>query len=223
MPTTEFALLHLRRPPASPSLIQTLAAATRLQSAWHAARFPSQPSSPAARAALWFTSADADADAAWLLTTARWASTAAHWDWIRSVENRGVMEGLVGAAGEVVGEDTVLWHVGGDIFEGALGGSEVVSVERVIVGRGRRGVFAERWEGVRGLLERYAGPGRVRYGWREDVEEGVEEEEFVLVCGWESVERHAGFAETEQSKRFGEIWELAARRDVKHYKRLLLE
>ncbi len=132
------------------------------------------------------------------------------------------MEGLVGA-GDVVGKDTVLWHVEGGIFGDGLERSEVVSVERVVVERERRGLFAERFEEVKGLLEGYAGPGRVRYGWREDGEEGVEEEEFVLVCGWESVERHVGFAGTEESKKYGEVWELAARRDLKYYKRLLLE
>ena len=43
------------------------------------------------------------------------------------------------------------------------------------------------------------------------------------MCGWKSVERHAGFAETEEAKEYGEVWGLAARRELKHYKRLVLE
>jgi hypothetical protein len=56
-----------------------------------------------------------------------------------------------------------------------------------------------------------------------DGEEGAEEDEFVLVCGWESVEQHFGFAEAEGFARYGELRELIARTDLKHYKRLLLE
>ena len=43
------------------------------------------------------------------------------------------------------------------------------------------------------------------------------------MCGWKSVERHAGFAETEEAKEYGEVWGLAARRDLKHPQRLVLE
>ncbi|AEO56244.1 hypothetical protein MYCTH_2032845, partial [Thermothelomyces thermophilus ATCC 42464] len=85
-PVTEFALLHLTTPsPHLPDSIRaSLAAATRLQDAWHAKAFPALPSSAVDRAALWFPQVE---DPSWLMTTAKWDSVAAHWDWIRSEEN----------------------------------------------------------------------------------------------------------------------------------------
>ncbi|KAK4043477.1 hypothetical protein C8A01DRAFT_43603 [Parachaetomium inaequale] len=231
MPVTEFALLHLTTtPPPAESLppnpknpiLPTLASAMHIQSTWHATAFPALPSSAADRAAVWFAQVE---DPSWLLTTARWASVDAHWDWIRSAENAGVMTGLE-EGGYIVGGDTVLWHVGGEIFGGGGGSlleSPVVSVTRMFVARGDRGRFAGKFGEVRGVLEGYAGPNLVRFGWREDGEEGAEEDEFVLVCGWESVEQHFGFAEAEGFGRYGELRELIARTDLKHYKRLLLE
>ncbi|KAL2191120.1 hypothetical protein L209DRAFT_658475, partial [Thermothelomyces heterothallicus CBS 203.75] len=85
-PVTEFALLHLTTPspPLPDSIRASLAAATRLQDAWHAKAFPALPSSAVDRAALWFPQVE---DPSWLMTTAKWDSVAAHWDWIRSEEN----------------------------------------------------------------------------------------------------------------------------------------
>ncbi len=235
MPSTEFALLHLTTPPpASPTLRQTLAAAAHLQSAWHASRFPHQLPSAAARAARWFTDAD---DPAWLLTTARWPSVAVHWDWIRGVENVSVMarltgEGEGGGKGKamIVAGDTVLWHVEGDLFPATVDGvdgmssplieSAVVSVARMFVPREKRAAFAARFEEVKGVLEGYAGPEMVGYGWREDGEDGAEEDEFVVACGWESLERHDGFEKSEGFAEYDSIRELVERLDLKRYKRM---
>ncbi|KAH6845501.1 hypothetical protein B0I37DRAFT_417031 [Chaetomium sp. MPI-CAGE-AT-0009] len=243
-PITEFALLHLTTKPspnnttnntnnntANPlptTLLTTLASAMRTQDSWHASAFPDLPSSSADRAAVWFSQVE---DPAWLLTTARWPSVAAHWDWIRSAENERVM-GELGPS--IVAEDTVLFHVAGGIFGGGgagVGGeglgslleSPVISVGRIFVKRGDRGGFEAKFEEVRGILEGYARPHLVRFGWREDVEDGNEEDEFVLVCGWDSVDQHFAFAESEGFARYGELRELIARVDLKHYKPFPLE
>ncbi|KAH6636969.1 hypothetical protein F5144DRAFT_601667 [Chaetomium tenue] len=249
-PVTEFALIHLlpnpsphttdntnqnttttaaTTTPIPPNFLSALASAMRDQDTWHAAAFPSLPSSAAARAAVWFRQVE---DPAWLLTTARWESVAAHWDWIRSEENQRVMGGLEEG---IVPGDTVLFHVVGGLFGGEdRGGGEggglgsllesaVISVGRMFVKRAERGGFEAKFEEVRGILEEYARPHLVRFGWREDVEEGAEEEEFVVVCGWDSVEQHFAFAETEEFARYGELRELIARVDLKHYKPLPLE
>lgn len=242
-PITEFALIHLIPKPSPhdndtndttttaipPNFLTTLASTMRIQDSWHATAFPDLPSSAAERAAVWFTQVE---DPAWLLTTARWESVAAHWDWIRSAENQRVMGGL---AERIVAEDTVLFHVAGGIFggekdKGGDGGglgslleSAVISVGRMFVKRGDRGAFEAKFEEVRGILEGYARPHLVRFGWREDVEEGAEEEEFVVVCGWDSVEQHFAFAESEGFPPYGELRELIARVDLKHYKLLPLD
>jgi hypothetical protein len=133
---------------------------------------------------------------------------------------------MAGLEGHVIAGDTVLFHVGGDIFGGdgdsdtpsgsvPLLESPVISVVRMFVERGDRKRFDARFEGVRRRLEEYANPHLVRFGWREDVEEGTQEDEFVLVWGGEGVDEHSGVV--------GEISGSAARVDLKHYKRLLLE
>jgi hypothetical protein len=48
------------------------------QDEWHLAHFPHLPSSAPSRAAVWFAQVE---DPSVLLTTARWESVAAHWDW----------------------------------------------------------------------------------------------------------------------------------------------
>lgn len=164
-----------------------------------------------------------------LLTTARWESVAAHWDWIRSGENARVMAGL---EGHVAARDTVLLHVGGDVFGGGGGGgsgsvplveSPVVSVERMFVGRGARARFDARFGEVRRGLEECVSPHLVRFGWREDVEEEAEEDEFVLVWGGEGVDDDSVVVGEKGVAGYGEVSGLAARVELKHYKRLLLE
>jgi quinol monooxygenase YgiN len=139
--------------------------------------------------------------------------------------------------GDIISGDTVLLHVAGDIFgpSGSESGSgsgrglipllesPVISVGRMFVEKSKKEAFAAMFEEVKGVAEKYASPHVVRYGWREDVEEGAEEDEFVLVCGWESVEQHLAFAETEEFARYGQIREFMGRVDLKHYKRLSLE
>ncbi|KAK3299325.1 uncharacterized protein B0H64DRAFT_439709 [Chaetomium fimeti] len=239
-PVTEFALLHLTtKPPPHDTnttntnplptpLRETLTTAMRVQDDWHATAFPNLPSSSADRAAVWFSQVE---DPAWLLTTARWPSVAAHWDWIRSAANERVM-GELGPS--IVAGETVLFHVAGGIFgkgrggtgDGGLGSlleSPVISVRRIFVKRVDRAAFEAKFEEVRGILEGYARPHLVRFGWREDVEDGEDEDEFVLVCGGDSVDQHFAFAESEGFARYGELRELIARVDLKHYKPLSLE
>ncbi|KAK4137471.1 hypothetical protein BT67DRAFT_362349, partial [Trichocladium antarcticum] len=83
---TEFTLLHLRSPPLQDNseLAAALTTAMRAPDAWHAARFPSPPPAAAAPSAVWFEQAD---DPSRIMATARWASAAAHGEWVRSEES----------------------------------------------------------------------------------------------------------------------------------------
>ncbi|KAL2023876.1 hypothetical protein VTK56DRAFT_653 [Thermocarpiscus australiensis] len=228
MPVTEFAILRLKATPPDNEVHDLLTSAMRLQDEWHAAHFPGLPSSASDRAAAWFEQIE---DPTQILTTAKWASVAAHWDWIRSDANTGVMAAL---DGHIVAGDTVLFHVDADIFGGgpeAAGNapsgsvpllqSPVISVSRMFVASRDKEAFAALFGEVRGVLEEYASPGSVGFGWREDLEARAEEEEFVVVCGWESVEKHLGFARAPGYSRFNEIQQFVARADIKHYKRFL--
>jgi heme-degrading monooxygenase HmoA len=196
----------------------------RLQDAWHATHFPNLPSDAGSRAAVWFEQVD---DPSQVMTTARWESVAAHWDWIRSEENIGVMEGL---DKHIVAKETVLFHVDADIFGASavsaesnvtLRDSPVISVSRVSVLREQKGAFAAKFDEVKGVLEEFTGQGLVKFGWREDGEAEAKTEEFVIVCGWESVERHLECAQSPGYFKYAEIRPLVAKADVKHYKRLL--
>ncbi|KAL2151870.1 hypothetical protein VTH82DRAFT_5054 [Thermothelomyces myriococcoides] len=223
MPVTEFAFLELAVPatPLPDSIRDTLAKATSVQDAWHAAAFPWLPSSAVDRAAFWFYQVN---DPSWLMTTAKWDSVGAHWEWIRSEENKGIMNHLA-KEGVIIPESSVLFHVGGEIFDGTINvklqESPVISVERLFVPPSQRPWFETKFMEVKGILETYASPDLVRFGWRGDVEGGPEE--FVLVCGWESVERHLRFAEMGEYARYDEIHRVLERRDLKHYGRISLE
>lgn len=197
------------------------------------------------------------------MTTARWESVDAHWEWIKGDENQKVMAELVGegkgeeedeeegkegkggdgdgkgdgneggAKGErgyIVAGDTVLFHVEGSLFseqdasrgEGyvPLLESPVVGVERMFVLREKKGEFAEAFERLKGMLQDVS-PLVVRSGWRADGEAEAEEDEFVVVCGWESVEKHMEIAGKLAESNYCGILELVSRIDVKNYKRLL--
>jgi hypothetical protein len=82
MTVTEFALLHLTHPlpdaPPSSRVFPTLASAMHLQDKWHQTHFPHLASSAADRAAVWLTQVE---DPSYILTTAKWESVAAHWEW----------------------------------------------------------------------------------------------------------------------------------------------
>jgi hypothetical protein len=139
---------------------------------------------------------------------------------------------MAGLEGHIIAGDTVLVHAAGDIFGGGgdspsgsvpLLESLVISVVRMFVERGDRERFDARFEDVRKGLEEHANPHLVRFGWREDVEEGAEEDEFVLVWGGQGVDEHSGVVDGKGLAGYGEISRLAARVDLKHYKRLLLE
>ncbi|GAB1314185.1 ABM domain-containing protein [Madurella fahalii] len=221
MAVTEFAVIHLTSTPLSNSVRELLTSSTNVQDSWHAANFPTLPSSASDRAVAWFEQIE---DPSQLMTTARWDSVAAHWQWIRSDGNIGVMTAL---GVHIVSQDTVLFHVDADIFEEASSSgsiqllqSPVISVSRILVASENKGAFDAKFDEVKSVLEEYASPGLVRFGWREDLEAGAKEE-FVLVCGWESVEKHLDFAGAPGFDQFQGIQQFIETADIKHYKRFL--
>lgn len=224
MTVTEFAIIHLTSARLSDAVRELLTASIPLQDEWHAAHFPAHRSSAADRAVAWFEQVE---DPGWIMTTARWDSVDAHWQWIRSEANAGIMAKL--GDGHIVPHDTALFHVAADIFDKAVPASgsvpllqsPVISVGRMFVASEKKGAFEAKFGEVKDVLEEHAGPDMVRFGWREDLEAGAREEEFVLVCGWESVEKHLGFPQVPGFSRFQPIQGFIEREDTKHYKRFL--
>lgn len=222
MTVTEFAILRLSAPPLRKEVRESLESATRAQDEWLAAHFPGLSSSASERAAAWF---EETGDPSRILTTARWDSVAAHWQWIRSDVNVDIMTGL---DKHNVSNDTVLFHVGADIFDDSapsgsvpLLQSPVISLARMSVAPENKQAFAARFAEVKGILEQHVSPFLVRFGWREELEAEAKEEEFVVVCGGESIDSHLKFSTNPVWSQDSQIVRLTVRVDVRHYKRFL--
>lgn len=221
MAVTELAILTAKSADALPALKQHIAATLPVLKAWHQKAYPQSPTAPAPV----FQQVE---DASKVLLTCRWASVEAHWAWIESSENRiamGAINGLI----KTEGEDKVeLFHLDAEIFsvsasdkgQKGLLESGVLMVARMLVSPDKRERFHDAWVGVKGLLETHAGGKHlVRTGWR--VDQDGDKEEFVLIAGFESVERHYAFALQPGFGRYMGIFQFVTKTDVRHYRRLL--
>lgn len=222
MAVTEVAILYFNAPTHREDLRQNLKQAQSVQETWHAKHFPNLPSGRAERGDAMFEQLE---DPGHILITVRWDSVAAHWQWIGGDENKKIMAGL----GDYIdSNNVVLFHLDdADIFSGPtpqgmipLTDSPVISVTRMFVDSEARRPFSVKFEEIRGILEAFAKPHLVRGGWRVDKEDDSKEE-FVLFCGWESLERHAEFKEHPTYSDYTRILDFATGTDMKHYKRIL--
>lgn len=106
--------------------------------------------------------------------------------------------------------------------------AEVLSIARLRVRGEDKGAFEARFDECRGWLDRYVSWGRKPAGgWRIEKapsssgKEGEEdEEEWVLLCGWVSVEEHQKFADAEGFAKFDRIREFLQGFETKHGKRI---
>lgn len=164
-------------------------------------------------------------DPANILISARWDSVAAHWQWIQGDENQKIM-GELGAY--IASDNVVLLHLDNpDIFSSpasqgrtSLQDSPVISISRIYVDPQAKDQFSARFEEAKRALEDFVAPHIVRGGWREDKED-ESKEEFVVFCGWESLEKHGEFKAHPTASKYRSILELATGTDMKHYKRFL--
>lgn len=114
-----------------------------------------------------------------------------------------------------------LYHVDAELFAAAAGaeGGAGVSVERWFVPAARKGQFAREFEVARAVMEGCSKLFAVKGGWRIEKERD-DEEEFVVVSGWENVDWH----EESPSSKMGAnstLRTLANGFEVRHYKRFL--
>lgn len=114
--------------------------------------------------------------------------------------------------------------------------AEVLSIGRLRVRAGDKVAFEERFGSeCKPWLDRYVSrEKKPAGGWRIEKatastttatpgrEKMEEDDEWVLFCGWESVEEHMKFAGTEGFERHGRIRELVQGFEVKHGKRIAL-
>lgn len=155
-----------------------------------------------------------------------WDSVTAHTTFIASPENQRLLELLKDEIFFTGERKITLWHLEGDVF--ALDPSSglksvftapVISCNRHFVSTDRRVEFVTKFQEVRSILEDYTKPFNVVGGWRIEKEEveGKEREELVLFSGFDSVDNHMVFAETEPFTKYREIVALVQGFDLNHF------
>ncbi|OJK00751.1 hypothetical protein ASPACDRAFT_117187 [Aspergillus aculeatus ATCC 16872] len=101
----------------------------------------------------------------------------------------------------------------------------VLAIGRYFIRRGQRAEFQRTFEASKAHLEAFTGPYPLVGGWVAGGEGGDREDtadtddgaaEFVLFSGWDTVERHFTFAETEGFREFMRIKEFMEGAEIKH-------
>ncbi|KAK2019825.1 hypothetical protein LZ32DRAFT_519275 [Colletotrichum eremochloae] len=96
----------------------------------------------------------------------------------------------------------------------------VLSVGRFGVRSEKKQDFIKKYAEAKWVVEEAARPYPVRGGWR--IERAAEDlEEFVMYCGWSTVEQHKAIAQREGFKEWAGIQEFVTGTDIWHYKRIL--
>lgn len=220
MAISEFAVLTLATTHLSNEAKAALIKAQAIQDEWHTRSFPNSPLSTSKRASAWFQQVE---NPSLIMTIAQWDTVQAHMDCVASDTNKAIMAELDGKCIDTTkGYD--LFHtdtdfLGEDASNPLLRGP-IISVSRLYISAEKREEFAAKFAQVKPVLEAYVSPNVVRHGWREDLEEGAYEE-FVLVCDWESVEKHYAFSDARGFDKFNQLQEFFVRTDIKHYKRFI--
>ncbi|RDW68831.1 uncharacterized protein DSM5745_08591 [Aspergillus mulundensis] len=203
MPVTELACLHLKNNlplthPTNASLYTALRAGITAQAEYTNAKTSllSQIEEPS-----------------YIYIVGRWASVAQHMEeWVPSSKNQEIMAAL-GDGIEVV------WvqHLALDDSQ-TRGQDEGIPYSDAVVGIGRYFVASENKDGferdfteTRHHLETFKRQRDIAWGWSVD-----RDEEFVLFSGWEAVDEHFSFADSEGFKEFSRIRDVMLSAEIKH-------
>ncbi|KAL4874571.1 hypothetical protein BJY04DRAFT_203565 [Aspergillus karnatakaensis] len=156
----------------------------------------------------------------------QWDSVAQHVEeWIPSERNKAIMGGLADEV-EVVGLEHL--ELGSLLPAKEEESDEGIPYEAAVVGIGRYFLspltkvgFARTFGATKHHLKEFQGPRRITGGWRVDKEvdddgKEVEKEEFVLFSGWDTVQQHFSFAESNGFKEFGRIKHFMQGAEIKH-------
>ncbi|GKT58490.1 N-acetyltransferase 9 protein [Colletotrichum tofieldiae] len=96
----------------------------------------------------------------------------------------------------------------------------VLSVGRFGVRSEKKEDFIKKYAEAKWVVEEAAKPYPVRGGWR--IERAAEDlEEFVMYCGWSTVEQHKAIAQREGFKEWAGIQEFVTGTDIWHYQRIM--
>ncbi|KAK6819727.1 hypothetical protein PG987_016210 [Apiospora arundinis] len=239
MPVTELAYLPLLASSSSalgggeqgcpsPAFIAAAREILRIQADWCAENPTGSSLKPADGAGL-FVQVD---DPLSLLLTAHWDSPEHHGQWIRSQANRDAL-GLLAPHLEM--SRLAMFHVDGvEAFTGpetvaatagekATLSADYVSVSKFVLAAGKKADFEGAWNKVGPIFQEFVSPYVHRGGWRIEKQDGREDkEEFVLIGGWDSLEKAAELAKSKGYAEYGETLKtVTSERDTKLYRRIL--
>lgn len=159
--------------------------------------------------------------------TGLWDSAEAHNKFLPSPENQQLLE-LVKDDVRFEGDRALqMWHIDQDVFtlDPSSGlkstfAAPAISLNRHFVPKDKREGFIAKFQEIRSILEAFTNPVRVIGGWRIEKEEvdGKEREEWALFSGFNSVDHHMEFAQTEEFTKYREIVGFVDGFEVRHLK-----
>ncbi|KAK2062913.1 hypothetical protein LY76DRAFT_504772 [Colletotrichum caudatum] len=223
MTVTEFALLQFKEP-LTEELKELMDYCQTVQDTWVLRQQPSLPPNRVDRGTAILQQVE---DPSVILIAAQWDSPQAHGEWIASPENQNVMAKLMPHI-HVEGPRAVLFfHLDAPIFAApaeakppSLLTAPVLSVGRFGVRSEKKKDFTSKYAEAKSFVEEAARPYPVRCGWR--IEKAAEDlEEFVMYCGWSTVEQHKAIAQREGFKEWAGIQDFVTGTDIWHYQRIM--
>ncbi|KAK1977147.1 hypothetical protein LZ30DRAFT_601939 [Colletotrichum cereale] len=218
MAVTELALLPFKEP-LTEELKELMDYCQTVQDTWVLRQEPGLPPTRVDRGTAILQQVE---DPSVILIAAQWDSPQAHGEWIASPENQNVMAKLTPHI-HVEGPRAVLKAEGKKKTEDeppSLLTAPVLSVGRFGVRSEKKEDFTKKYAEAKWVVEEAARPYPVRGGWR--IEKAAEDlEEFVMYCGWSTVEQHKAIAQHEGFKEWAGIQEFVTGTDIWHYQRIM--
>ncbi|KAJ5611201.1 hypothetical protein N7510_007920 [Penicillium lagena] len=150
-------------------------------------------------------------DPAFFYLLGGWKSVATHrGEWVPSEINQRLL-------GQLKDDIVVEWmfHLEIDPATSTIPlNAPVIAISRYFVEPSKKADFDRAFKAGSPYLGTHTAPFSYSGGWRIDKE--GDNEEFVLFSGWNKVEDHFGFAETEGFKEFGKIKDAIKAAEIKH-------
>ncbi|KAG9019302.1 hypothetical protein FRB90_004015 [Tulasnella sp. 427] len=232
MPVLEIALLHIRTSSgelASTSNDVENPLTPYIKGALHHALHVLRASTPETYP---FNLLQQHEDPSYLYIVGLWPSIEAHEAFLPSEENKQLLSSLEGKVGvewmyhAQIGTSASDDAIVGDVPK-LISEAPVIAIGRHGVKGASKAVFEETWRAGSGGLRSFSGREPVG-GWRvgrvfgvknNDGEKGFKEEtdeEWVVLSGWDAVERHSAFAGSEEFKKYSKMRPYVVTFDVKH-------
>ncbi|TGO23217.1 hypothetical protein BPAE_0140g00240 [Botrytis paeoniae] len=223
MPCTELALLPLTSP-LSPRLIPKLRTCKHVleRASGYPCHFYQQVENPS-----------------YMYIVGTWESPGHHERFLPSLENLGLFDLLrgevvlgVGIGETVEGRGIRMWHLEGDALSSLRTGIDegigeedakkkspfsapIISCNRHYISSHNREGFSAKFNEVKHALENETEEYEIEGGWRIE-KEAEDKEEWVMFCGWESVEKHMAFSKKESFKEWRGIVDWVEGFEVRH-------